>query len=303
MYNLSYPNFNNSAFCYNNQVIQNSKNTSKANRQSFGENVQSKTSTTQNTNHKTVYVPTTTPNGNASGVNIIIYNPAVVPGNNTTFNNNYTQSPTLNTNNKEQGESPQMQQNLEDENLTQNENLYNDLTQNEDPNNGGLSENQELNQVSDEDKNNMFNQNASNDEVKEKETKTKTKEVTLLTDEYIKTLENYLRNENKDIRKQGMDMLSKCFREDKSRYDDEALNNLLNLALQDIEPGIRILAMCVLDTKDAKGDDLTYDILTQLQNSTAYGGEEAKMAAKILLEFNTQKVTVTQHDMEVNNGE
>ena len=81
------------------------------------------------------------------------------------------------------------------------------------------------------------------------------------------------------------------------------LNNLLNLALQDIEPGIRILAMCVLDTKDAKGDDLTYDILTQLQNSTAYGGEEAKMAAKILLEFNTQKVTVTQHDMEVNNGE
>ena len=100
-----------------------------------------------------------------------------------------------------------------------------------------------------------------------------------------------------------MDMLSKCFREDKSRYDDEALNNLLNLALQDIEPGIRILAMCVLDTKDAKGDDLTYDILTQLQNSTAYGGEEAKMAAKILLEFNTQKVTVTQHDMEVNNGE
>ncbi|OLA94882.1 MAG: hypothetical protein BHW64_01590 [Candidatus Melainabacteria bacterium LEY3_CP_29_8] len=87
---------------------------------------------------------------------------------------------------------------------------------------------------------------------------------------------------------------------DKTRSDDIALNNLLNLALQDVEPRIRVLAMCVLDTKDAKGDDLTYDILTQLQASTAYGGEEAKLASKVLLEMNTQKVQVTED--EVDNG-
>ena len=123
----------------------------------------------------------------------------------------------------------------------------------------------------------------------------------MLTDEYIKTLENYLRNDNKDIRTQGIEMLSKCFREDKTRCDDEALNNLLNLALQDVEPRIRLLAMCLLETKDANGDDLTLDILTKLQASTAYGGEEAKMASKVLLEMNTKKVEINQNEQVIEN--
>ena len=46
--------------------------------------------------------------------------------------------------------------------------------------------------------------------------------------------------------------------------------------------------------KDANGDYLTLDILTQLQASTTYGGEEAKMASSVLLEMNTQKVEVPQ---------
>lgn len=292
MHNISYPNFNNNSFCYNNQVMQNSRNVNKNNKQSFGENVKNEV-TTQKQNHKTVYVPTQVPNGNGSGVNIIIYNPAVVPGNNTTFNNHYTQSPILNT----QGENQNAHLNsqVEVENQGENENIYDTIVDdNENIKDEEADKTDESSQSLEENKYNFPPENET------KEENVETKEVTLLTDEYIMTLENYLRNENKDIRTQGIEMLAKCFREDKTRSDDIALNNLLNLALQDVEPRIRVLAMCLLDTKDAKGDDLTYDILTQLQTSTAYGGEEAKLASKVLLEMNTQKVQVTEN--EVDNG-
>lgn len=293
MHNISYHNFNNNSFCYNNQVMPNSRNVNKNNKQSFGENVRNEV-TTQKQNHKTVYVPTQVPNGNGSGVNIIIYNPAVVPGNNTTFNNHYTQSPILNTANEAQ--SGHMTSQVEEEN--QNENIsYDNLNEEENMN---IDENNAAQETPSEPQENNYNFPPENETKKEEEEKVETKEVTLLTDEYIMTLENYLRNENRDIRTQGIEMLAKCFREDKARFDDVALNNLLNLALQDVEPRIRILAMCLLDTKDAKGDDLTYDILTQLQASTAYGGEEAKLASKVLLEMNTQKVQINQD--EVDNG-
>lgn len=292
MHNISYPNFNNNSFCYNNQVMQNSRNVNKNNKQSFGENVKNEV-TTQKQNHKTVYVPTQVPNGNGSGVNIIIYNPAVVPGNNTTFNNHYTQSPILNTQGENQ--NAHMNSQVEVENQGENENIYDTIVDdNENIKDEEADKTDESSQSLEENKYNFPPENET------KEENVETKEVTLLTDEYIMTLENYLRNENKDIRTQGIEMLAKCFREDKTRSDDIALNNLLNLALQDVEPRIRVLAMCLLDTKDAKGDDLTYDILTQLQTSTAYGGEEAKLASKVLLEMNTQKVQVTEN--EVDNG-
>ena len=292
MHNISYPNFNNNSFCYNNQVMQNSRNVNKNNKQSFGENVKNEV-TTQKQNHKTVYVPTQVPNGNGSGVNIIIYNPAVVPGNNTTFNNHYTQSPILNTQGENQ--NAHMNSQVEVENQGENENIYDTIVDdNENIKDQEADKTDESSQSLEENKYNFPPENET------KEENVETKEVTLLTDEYIMTLENYLRNENKDIRTQGIEMLAKCFREDKTRSDDIALNNLLNLALQDVEPRIRVLAMCLLDTKDAKGDDLTYDILTQLQISTAYGGEEAKLASKVLLEMNTQKVQVTEN--EVDNG-
>ena len=288
--NISYPNFNNNSFCYNNQVMQNSRNVKKNNKQSFGENDKNEL-TTQKQNHKTVYVPTQVPNGNGSGVNIIIYNPAVVPGNNTTFNNHYTQSPTLNTQGENQNTNINPQ--VEEDSEYENQNIYDNIDGNQNQKEEEPDKTDKLSQSLEE---NKYNFPSFDNEVKEE--KVETKEVTLLTDEYIMTLENYLRNENRDIRTQGIEMLAKCFREDKTRSDDVALNNLLNLALQDVEPRIRILAMCVLDTKDAKGDDLTYDILTQLQTSTAYGGEEAKMASKVLLEMNTQKVQVEQSEVD-----
>ncbi|OLA94883.1 MAG: hypothetical protein BHW64_01595 [Candidatus Melainabacteria bacterium LEY3_CP_29_8] len=189
MHNISYPNFNNNSFCYNNQVMQNSMNVNKDNKQSFGENVKNKV-TTQNQNHKTVYVPTQVPNGNGSGVNIIIYNPAVVPGNNTTFNNHYTQSPILNTQGENQ--NAHMNSQVEVENQGENENIYDTIV--DDNQNIRNEEPDKMDESSQSLEENKYNFPPEN-EVKEE--KVETKEVTLLTDEYIMTLENYLRNENK----------------------------------------------------------------------------------------------------------
>lgn len=285
--NISYPNFNNNSFCYNNQVMQKYNHTNKNNCQSFGENLSNNCQTAQNPSPKTVYVPTQVPNGNGSGVNIIIYNPAVVPGNNTTFNNHYAQSPTLNSTPTNDSQNSQQMPKIEDENLN-NQDFYNNFAENK-------NINTQEDKIQEEPLENIIpEENQVKNDVKQEEKNVETKEVTLLTDEFVKTLENYLRNDNKDVRIQGMEMLAKCFREDKNRKDDVALTNLLNLALQDVDPRIRLLAMSLIKTKDANGDYLTLDILTQLQASTTYGGEEAKMASSVLLEMNTKKVEVPQ---------
>ena len=53
------------------------------------------------------------------------------------------------------------------------------------------------------------------------------KDIVLLTDDYIKTLENYLRDDNPDIKLMGAKEVMKRFREDESRKGDPALTALL----------------------------------------------------------------------------
>ncbi len=119
---------------------------------------------------------------------------------------------------------------------------------------------------------------------KTKETdNTKTKEVVEINDNYIKTLENYLRSADNTVRRNGINELVKRFEEDSSRYDHPALTALLNIALQDSDPANRILAMTPVATGSAHGDENTAKILQQLQSSDKLYGEEAKMANESLL--------------------
>ncbi len=57
--------------------------------------------------------------------------------------------------------------------------------------------------------------------------------IVALTDEYIMSLENYLNNQNTDIRLMAAKEVLTRLDEDKSRFDDAALNALLNKMLQD----------------------------------------------------------------------
>ena len=123
----------------------------------------------------------------------------------------------------------------------------------------------------------------------------KTKRIVELTDDYIKSLENYLRNPNKDIRLQGTKELVKRFEEDESRYDDPALNALMNIALQDKSSSVRSLALSLADSGAAKGDEKTLEILKNLTTDTSNFGVDAMSANSALL-----KMSATTKEVEDN---
>ena len=128
--------------------------------------------------------------------------------------------------------------------------------------------------------------------------KNKTKKITELTDNYIKTLENYLKSTDAELRKTGIKELINRYEEDSSRYDDPALTALLNIALQDEDEMNRLLAMSVLSSGSAHGDENTVTLLQNLQKSDKIYGEEAKMANDALLNAIQSKVEVPDDSPE-----
>ena len=117
-----------------------------------------------------------------------------------------------------------------------------------------------------------------------KETDNKKKRpVTELTNNYIKTLESYLRSDDASLRNMGIKEVLKRFEEDESRYDNKPLTALLNIALQDTDTKNRLLAMSVVAGGSAHGDNNTILLLQNLQNSDKMYGQEAKMASEALL--------------------
>lgn len=120
----------------------------------------------------------------------------------------------------------------------------------------------------------------------------KTKKVVELTDEYIKTLEGYLKSPDQEVRKMGIVELIKRYEEDDSRYEDPALTALLNIALQDPKASNRTLAMGPLTSEVAHGDNNTVTILQNLQQSDKVYGQEAKMATDALLKVSQTKTEI-----------
>ena len=133
------------------------------------------------------------------------------------------------------------------------------------------------------------------------ETPKKTKKVVKLTDDYIKTLESYLRSNDSSVRKMGVQELIKRFEEDGSRYEDEALTALLNIALQDKDASNRMLAMSAVAGSSAHGDANTVALLQKLQQSDKIYGQEAKMATEALLKASQTMATVPDDSPEVQN--
>lgn len=113
--------------------------------------------------------------------------------------------------------------------------------------------------------------------------KQKTKRIVELTDDYIKTLESYLRSQDKTVRESGIIELIKRFEEDITRYDDEALTALLNIALQDSSADNRLLAISAVESGIAHGNDQTIELLKGLESSDKLYGQEAKAASNALL--------------------
>ena len=114
---------------------------------------------------------------------------------------------------------------------------------------------------------------------------TKEKRVVALTDEYIKSLENYLNNPNNEIRLMASKEILTRLDEDKDRYNDAALNALLNKMLQDPSKMVRIAALSAFASQLASGNDYTIQLLQNIQNNPSADKEDVLQAADILLKM------------------
>jgi len=128
--------------------------------------------------------------------------------------------------------------------------------------------------------------------------KTEKRKIVQLTDDYIKNLENYLNSQDKELRFMGAKEVVARLEEDESRKDDKALNALINKMLQDPYSKVKFLAMAALQSRMATGDNLTVQLLTNIQNSSSGYGQDSLMASDILLKMSGQTV---EKEFEVKN--
>ena len=126
----------------------------------------------------------------------------------------------------------------------------------------------------------------------------KTKRIVQLTDDYIKSLESYLRNPDETVRKTAIKEIIQRFEEDDSRYDYPSLTALLNIALQDPVPNNRLFAMSVIAGGKAHGDENTINILNNLTTSDKMYGQEAKMASSALIKAAQETETVPDYSKD-----
>ena len=120
---------------------------------------------------------------------------------------------------------------------------------------------------------------------KELEKNGQQKRVVNLTNEYIMSLENYLNNPNNEIRIMASKEILTRLNEDKNRYDDPALNALINKMLQDPNSLVRIAAMSALSSQLASGNEYTTKLLQDIQNNPNSSKEDVVQAANILLKM------------------
>ena len=126
-----------------------------------------------------------------------------------------------------------------------------------------------------------------NAEIKEAKKNTKEQKIVALTDEYIMSLENYLNNPNDELRLMAAKEILTRLDEDKNRYDDAALNALLNKMLQDPSKLIRLAALSAFASQLASGNEYTVQLLQNIQANPNADKEDALQAADILLKMSS----------------
>ncbi len=149
--------------------------------------------------------------------------------------------------------------------------------------------------------NDLDTQNAKQKELEENGKQIR---IVALTDEYIMSLENYLNNQNTDIRLMAAKEVLTRLDEDKSRFDDAALNALLNKMLQDPQKIIRTAALSALSSGLASGNDYTIQLLNNIQQNPNSDKQDVVEAANILLKMSADtEVKYTPQPVEEQKAE
>ena len=127
------------------------------------------------------------------------------------------------------------------------------------------------------------------------QTEEKPANITPLNDEYIKTLENYLNDNDPKVRLMGATQLLDRFKEHESRKSDPALTALLNKALKDPTASVRQMALTTINVGYAIGNEETIAILNNIQTNTSSDiyAEDALAAKEALLKLSQQGQVIT----------
>lgn len=136
----------------------------------------------------------------------------------------------------------------------------------------------------------VVNNITNNTTNKEENKKTEKRQIVQLTDDYIKTLENYLNSQDKEVRMMGAKEVVARLQEDDSRKDDLALTALVNKMIQDPYQGVKMLGLAVLDSRQCTGNDYTVGVLQNMQSGKTGYGQDAKTATEILLKMSGKTV-------------
>ena len=133
------------------------------------------------------------------------------------------------------------------------------------------------------------NQTVTDTETKSEESsddkKTEKKKVVVLTDDYIKSLENYLNSQDLEVRKIGAHDVVDRLEEDPSRKENAALTALVNKMLKDPSSIIRAIALSTIEAGLLAGNDETVSILKEMQKSKDEYGLDATQATSALLKM------------------
>lgn len=93
----------------------------------------------------------------------------------------------------------------------------------------------------------------------------KKQRVVVLTDEYVQKLDKMLESNDKTLREYAASEVVKRFQEDKTRFEDKALNVLVNKMLMDpYDHKVRGRALMLLDNNLASGNDDTLAVLDKI---------------------------------------
>lgn len=126
-------------------------------------------------------------------------------------------------------------------------------------------------------------------------TNTVKKRVVVLTDEYIKNLEAYLDSDNEELREYAASEVLQRLQEDKTRYNDKALNVLVNKMIIDpYDHKVRDRGLLAIESQLAGGDENTKNILLMLQQDPNLGDMTKGSIANSLLQLSAKTTMVNE---------
>ncbi|MCD8378036.1 MAG: hypothetical protein LUB59_04520 [Candidatus Gastranaerophilales bacterium] len=121
------------------------------------------------------------------------------------------------------------------------------------------------------------------------------KRVVVLTDEYIKQLENYLNSEDTEIREYAASEVIKRLDEDKTRYNDKAMNALVNkMILDPYDRKVRERGLIALDSQLASGDENTKTVLEFIKQDPNLLDRDRGLIETCLLQMSADTTIVNQ---------